>query len=200
MLTQLVYILDQKSKVDRMLNFVLMRSAFCRDFFLSSCHYWPCNQFWQFFSSGSRSVLQANLSDKIISLSPYSERHGTLVPREVTQDSFHRTQITRITSSVTQDGTHVLIVNCLSFYACRTMNHALLSFLDVNRAQLRALSKSNGGKFESTENRLQGYIYCQEAVIRRMQLPYLAYATAFRQISLFIWYARNRRNRLNLSF
>ena len=75
-----------------------------------------------------------------------------------------------------------------------------LSFLDVNRAQLRALSKSNSGKFESTENRLQGYIYCQEPVIRKMQLPYLAYATAFRQISLFIWYARNRRNRLNLSF
>ena len=30
MLTQLVYILDRKYKADRMLNFVLMRSAFCR--------------------------------------------------------------------------------------------------------------------------------------------------------------------------
>ena len=30
MLTQLVYILDQKKKADRMLTFVLMRSAFCR--------------------------------------------------------------------------------------------------------------------------------------------------------------------------
>ena len=30
MLTQLVYILDRKLKADRMLNFVIMRSAFCR--------------------------------------------------------------------------------------------------------------------------------------------------------------------------
>ena len=30
MLMQLVYILDRKLKADRMLNFVLMRSAFCR--------------------------------------------------------------------------------------------------------------------------------------------------------------------------
>ena len=30
MLTQLVYILDQKKKADRMLTFVLMRSVFCR--------------------------------------------------------------------------------------------------------------------------------------------------------------------------
>ena len=41
-----------------------------------------------------------------------------LVPYEVTQNSFHRTQRMRITSSVTQDGACVLVVNYLSFYSC----------------------------------------------------------------------------------
>ena len=41
-----------------------------------------------------------------------------LVPYEVTQNSFHRTQRMRITSLVTQDGACVLVVNYLSFYSC----------------------------------------------------------------------------------
>ena len=37
MLTQLVYILDRKLKAERMLNFVLMRSAFCGGVHFDSC-------------------------------------------------------------------------------------------------------------------------------------------------------------------
>ena len=85
--------------------------------------YWSWNQLF-----GSRSLVKANLSNKIAFLSAYFRIHGTSVPQEVTQDSFHRTQRIRITSSVTQDGVLVLVVYCLSF-RCQTMNYALLRFL-----------------------------------------------------------------------
>ena len=47
MLTQLVYILERKWKADRMLNFVLMRCAFCRGVYLISV-------LWTFFFLASR--------------------------------------------------------------------------------------------------------------------------------------------------
>ena len=37
-----------------------------------------------------------------------------------------------ITSSVAQDGVHMLSVSCLSLYRSQTMNYALLNFQDVN--------------------------------------------------------------------
>ena len=49
---------------------------------------------------------------------PKQSIKASLVPYEVTQNSFHRTQRMRITSSVTQDGACVLVVNYLSFYSC----------------------------------------------------------------------------------
>ena len=45
----------------------------------------------------------------------------------------------RITSSVTQDGACVLVVNYLSFYSCQTTNYALLKFLVVNRVNVFAI-------------------------------------------------------------
>ena len=69
-----------------------------------------------------RSVLRANLSNEIISLSAYCHIHGTWVQQEVTQHSLHKTQRMDITSSVTWGGLRVLVVYCLSFYTCQTMN------------------------------------------------------------------------------
>ena len=47
------------------------------------------------------------------------------------------TECIRITSSVTKkDCVRMLVVNCLSFCSCQTINHALLKFLDVNRVNV----------------------------------------------------------------
>ena len=67
-------------------------------------------------------VLQANLSNEIIYLSVYCHIHGTWVQQEETQDSLHKTQRVDITSSVTWGSVRVLVVYCLSFYTCQTMN------------------------------------------------------------------------------
>ena len=56
-------------------------------------------------------------------LSPYCDIHENLAQQEVTQGSLHRTQRTHIISSVTQDGVRMLVVNCLSFRNCQTVNH-----------------------------------------------------------------------------
>ena len=67
---------------------------------------------------GPWSVLEANLSKKINFLSAYCHIHETWVPREETQefsqDSFRRTQRMRITSSVTENGVRVQVINCFS--------------------------------------------------------------------------------------
>ena len=75
---------------------------------------------------GPRSVLQANLRNEIISLFAYCHIHGTWVQQEVTQHSLHKTQRRDITSSVTWGGLRVLVVYCLSFCTCQTMNEGLL--------------------------------------------------------------------------
>ena len=54
------------------------------------------------------------------------------VPREVTQNSFHRTQRMRITSSVIQDGVHVLVVNCFSFCSRQTVLIQEFTFLHLS--------------------------------------------------------------------
>ena len=47
------------------------------------------------------------------------------------------TECIRITSSVTKkDCVRMLVVNCLSFCSCQTINYALLKFLDVNRVNV----------------------------------------------------------------
>ena len=49
-------------------------------------------------------------------LSAYGHIHGNWVPLEVTQDSSHRTQRMRITSSVTQNGVRVLVVKFFALF------------------------------------------------------------------------------------
>ena len=77
-------------------------------------------------------MLQVNLSNKINLLPAYCHIHGTLLPQEVTPDSFHKTQRMRMTSSVTQDDVRDLVVNYLSFYSCQTMR----KFVDENRVNV----------------------------------------------------------------
>ena len=66
---------------------------------------------------------QTSATKSFFFLSPYCDIHENLVPQEVTQGSLHRIQRTRIISSVTQDGVRVLVVNCLSFRNCQTLNY-----------------------------------------------------------------------------
>ena len=54
-------------------------------------------------------VLQANLSNKLIFLSAYFYIHETWVPQKMTHNSLQRTQRIRITSSLTQDGVPKLV-------------------------------------------------------------------------------------------
>ena len=69
---------------------------------------------------------EISVTVKSIFLFAYCQIHGTYVPQEVTQESFHRTQPMRITCSATQDGVRLLIVNFQNFcIRCQTMNYAL---------------------------------------------------------------------------
>ena len=78
-----------------------------------------------FFFSPEISVtdIQTYATKSFFFLSPYCDIHENLAQQEVTQGSLHRTQRTHIISSVTQDGVHMLVVNCLSFRNCQTVNY-----------------------------------------------------------------------------
>ena len=66
---------------------------------------------------GRTSVLQAHLSNKINFFSAHSWDLG---PKGSDTGLFPRM---RITILVTQDGVQLLVVNCLSFYGCQTINN-----------------------------------------------------------------------------